>query len=448
MTTTTDEDELELEDQKKKAQQPIGKPIVGPTQAQTQGPASQPMPKPTAPSAPIGTPIGSQNIIPGVDSTNTPPSMPENAPTAQLPGAQSSIGGAIAPSAAQAVRNEGAGVNRVHGFGGGLLKALNGIGSAIAPGIMLNIPGTTMNQRGRVHDAEVQDREAQVAQEEQAKVGLQEAQARGADATAQQRMNRTPVTDKQGNTYYLDQAGLDKYAVSNAGNESKEGIASNRNDTQEDIASGKNTSAESIARGRETSQEKIARDRMESTERIAQGKNLVSTEVAKIRAQAGNDPNKLTMMMRTQKQQAQATLPAIDKALDETEKVAQLLGPGAGRWNQFMQGKIGISDPAFAHYADEIGMVSTAVTLAHARGRMSNELFEHFQKMFDAGKQAPENMIQALDVAKEWLGVYANMGEPGSPVGGGTGGGSNPVIHYKIQGGQLVPVPQTSNAGH
>lgn len=176
------------------------------------------------------------------------------------------------------------------------------------------------------------------------------------------------------------------------------------------------------------SEESIAADRMASAERIAKGRNLVSQENAKLKASMQNDPNALTNAMKTQKQQAQATLPEIEKAQDETEKVAGLLGPVQGRWNDFMQGKVGAPSPEFAHYADEIGMISTAVTLAHARGRMSNELFEHFQKMFDAGKQSPENMIQALNVAHEWLSGYANMGEPGSTVGGGrrgtaTGGG-------------------------
>src|SRR5262249_32470854 len=92
-------------------------------------------------------------------------------------------------------------------------------------------------------------------------------------------------------------------------------------------------------------------------------------------------------------------------------KVKGMLGPASGRWNDFWQGKVGANDPVFAHYKDEIAFVSTAVTLAHARGRMSNELFEHFQQMFDAGKQDAANMKEALTVAKEWLTGYANMGE-------------------------------------
>lgn len=182
-----------------------------------------------------------------------------------------------------------------------------------------------------------------------------------------------------------------------------------------DIATGKNETTKEVATGKNKTAEDITKERTASAERIATGRNLANKEIATIRASMANDPNKLTNTMKTMKQQAQATLPQIDKALDETEKVAGLLGPTEGRWNDFWQGKVGVSDPAYAHYKDEIGMVSTAVTLAHARGRMSNELFEHFQQMFDAGKQSPENMIQALNVAHEWLDGYAKMGDEAQP---------------------------------
>lgn len=193
---------------------------------------------------------------------------------------------------------------------------------------------------------------------------------------------------------------------------SAEKIATGREASQEKIAGGREASNERIAGMRTKSAEDIAKERSASAERIAAGHNLAMTEVARIRAASSDDPNKLTNTMKTMKQQAQSTLPGIDRALDETEKMASKLGPVEGRWNAFMTTDVGRADPEFSHYMDEIGMVSSAVTLAHARGRMSNELFEHFQKMFDAGKQAPENMIQALTVAKEWLTEYARMGEP------------------------------------
>jgi hypothetical protein len=207
-------------------------------------------------------------------------------------------------------------------------------------------------------------------------------------------------------------------------------VQEKKNEGAMDVQGEKGKTAEQIEKERTESTEKIAKERTESSERVAQGHDLVRGEVARIqaaaKAAAAKDPNALTNTMKTMKQQAQSTLPGIDRALDETEKVAGQLGPAEGRWNDFWQGKVGMADPQFAHYKDEIAMVSSAVTLAHARGRMSNELFEHFNKMFDAGKQAPANMIQALNVAKEWLGEYATMGETPAAAGAGQGGGATP----------------------
>ena len=199
--------------------------------------------------------------------------------------------------------------------------------------------------------------------------------------------------------------------------------ASGEKQTQEKIGSAekqttaKLASAEKQGTAKIKSAEDIATANRESRENIASGHDLAMTEIARIRAAGQNDPNKLTNTMKTMKQQAAATLPGIDRALDETERMANKLGPVEGRWNKFWTTDVGREDKEFAHYMDEVGMISSAVTLAHARGRMSNELFEHFQKMFNAGKQAPENMIAALDVAKEWLGEYAKMGEAPTPEG-------------------------------
>jgi hypothetical protein len=139
-------------------------------------------------------------------------------------------------------------------------------------------------------------------------------------------------------------------------------------------------------------------------------------DIAQMRVDAGNDPNKLTIQTKNIKQLAMSLLPHIDDALTETDGIAKELGPAAGRWNDFWQGKVGTANPAFASYKDDIGFLTTGITLAHARGRMSNELFEHFQQMFDAGKQDPENMKAAIKVAGKWMKDYASLGEPGSAI--------------------------------
>ena len=301
-------------------------------------------------------------------------------------------------------------------------KAGNIAGDVLAPGTMELIPGTELNKR---------------AQETTAEEQLANAQKR--ETTEEAVKQRPEIAEITGEMRATVEAAKDAAAL--AREKSKEGSA-------EKIATGKEGSAEKqthekvegqkdIATGKQKSAETIARENAESRERIAVGRNLAMTEAARIRAAQANDPNKLTNTMKTMKQQAQATLPGIERALNETEKVAGLLGPGEGRWNDFWSGKIGAGEndsnfTAFKHYKDEIGMVSSAVTLAHARGRMSNELFEHFEKMFDAGKQSAPNMIQALNVAHEWLSDYAKMGEEGAPGGAGVSGGAKAPPEGKV----------------
>jgi hypothetical protein len=254
--------------------------------------------------------------------------------------------------------------------------------------------------------------------------------------------DRVPVTLSNGTTYLLpqkdaekmmaaDQGNVTKAADTKATNESHEGIAADKNTSAEGIAAGKTASSEKIATGRNRSQEQIAKDRTESAERIAKGHDLTSTENARLRAESANDPDKLTNTMKTMKQQAAATLPKIGEAMDETEEVANLLGPGEGRWNNLMTSTVGSGNPKYEHYKDNIEMVTSAVTLAHARGRMSKELYDHFINMFDAGKKTPENMIQALTVAQDWLGDYAKMGDKpvtaAAPGAKKTGNGNTPL---------------------
>lgn len=244
----------------------------------------------------------------------------------------------------------------------------------------------------------------------QKKEESEEAQRAAQTKATEAGIETVPVTSANGQVYSVPRKDLEKYLANTNTNQTKVQTVGAQQAGATERTGMQQEGANTREAGKERSAEDIAKMRAESAEMIAKGHDLVSTEVARIRAAAGNDPNKLTNTMKTMKQQAQSTLPGISRALDETEQVANLLGPTAGRWNDFWQGRVGISDPRYAHYKDEIGMVSSAVTLAHARGRMSNELFEHFNKMFDAGKQAPENMIQALNVAQEWLTDYANMG--------------------------------------
>jgi hypothetical protein len=141
------------------------------------------------------------------------------------------------------------------------------------------------------------------------------------------------------------------------------------------------------------------------------------------RIAASADPNKPTTMTRNQAQLAQSILPHIGKLRQDIDNAAAVAGPVAGRWNTLYEGQGGFNDDpsgAFMRLRGDVGMFQSAVMLAHARGRMSNVLFEHFTKLFNLVQQDPQNAKILLDVGEEWLQGYANM------VGQGGGGGATP----------------------
>src|SRR5208283_144220 len=135
-----------------------------------------PQPATPAPAEAIGSPITSA-VPTGTPSEASlgkpilPPSQPAAAATAPEIGAVSpntGIGSMIqltpqTPSmpltgrpnydAYQTQLHNKAGVQNVHGFGGGLLRTLDAVGSAIMPNRMAEIPGTTIHHQGDINRA-------------------------------------------------------------------------------------------------------------------------------------------------------------------------------------------------------------------------------------------------------------------------------------------------------
>lgn len=423
MAAILEDDDLDLSEEERRRARPVGAPI-----------AAQPLRPPVAPQ-PIGTAISPDTVQmpqPAAVPLPTPNTVSGTGPLAPRPAAE------------RLTALQEKGLPQYHGakrFLDTLAGATN-IGSAIEAASGLGTVGykarTLAPAEAAAREEAKQIQEAGTERETEARAGHeagQEEEARARAEAARQGMENVIITGPGGVQYQVPRKDAERLLGTVVTQQEAGEREKGREETTKEVAQGKEASAEKIATGKEKSAEEIAKERTASAERVAQGRNLVSVEVAKIRADAANDPNKLTNTMKSMKQQAQATLPQIDKALDETEAVAGLLGPTEGRWNNFWQGKVGLAEPKYAHYKDEIAMVSTAVTLAHARGRMSNDLFEHFQKMFDAGKQAPENMIQALNVAKEWLTGYAAMGEtPATP--GAPGPGNKPKGTWNAKTGR------------
>jgi hypothetical protein len=211
-----------------------------------------------------------------------------------------------------------------------------------------------------------------------------------------------------------------------------EDIANIRAQSAQDIAGTKAASAETIAGDKGKNQSDLISQRSQAASDLEKQKQSGRKEIANMRASVqrelkadkGPAGSKVTPRIQAMADMAKSTLPHIDSLMAETKSVADLLGPAAGRYSEFMTGKVGAPNQRFAHYMDEVSFLDSAITLAHSQGRVSNLIYENFKRMFDSGKQSPENMMEALKVAKEWMTGYAQMGggeATPSPVAGGGG---------------------------
>lgn len=101
--------------------------------------------------------------------------------------------------------------------------------------------------------------------------------------------------------------------------------------------------------------------------------------------------------------------------LQEIDRLKDKLGPMAGRWNEFMQGKVGAVDPEMAGLRADLLMYSSAVALMHARGRLPENLREEFDRAINAPKQSAENLKAIISKIDQW--TSQNMKAMGSRSG-------------------------------
>ncbi|MGA9668242.1 MAG: hypothetical protein WBQ94_03490 [Terracidiphilus sp.] len=132
-----------------------------------------------------------------------------------------------------------------------------------------------------------------------------------------------------------------------------------------------------------------------------------------------NTTNTPTAQMRNTAQRAELVHQMVPEVLSNIDQNAKDLGPVMGRWNDFMQGRVGTDNPQFAQLRADLLLLSSSVALAHAQGRLPENLREEFDQMINAPKQTPENLksvIKEIDKA-----MVLN-----TQVMGGARGGSAP----------------------
>ena len=84
-----------------------------------------------------------------------------------------------------------------------------------------------------------------------------------------------------------------------------------------------------------------------------------------------------------------------------------------------MQGKVGAPNPQIAGLRADLTFLSSAVALAHAVGRLPENLRQEFDQMINAPQQSPENLVSILNHVGKWMGDNAQAMQGGAIGGGG-----------------------------
>lgn len=144
-------------------------------------------------------------------------------------------------------------------------------------------------------------------------------------------------------------------------------------------------------------------------------------------------PESPTGTVRTRGQMAQDVLqrlPAIEPMIERLDKEGKL-GPGAGRINDLITGKIGAGDPEFKQLADQLETTASAFSRLHLN---TEKGLQPFFQMLNSGKLTAANLRAGLKTIKDWSETYARTGAGNQPGQGGPAVGTV-EDGYRFKGG-------------
>ena len=117
-------------------------------------------------------------------------------------------------------------------------------------------------------------------------------------------------------------------------------------------------------------------------------------------------PPKPTSSMLNRGQMASSILentPALQK---EVQSLADKVGPGAGRWNDYWVNKGGVNDPAYAGLQQDLKLYASAISMSHFGAGAPLDFTNALEKDFSAA-QSPEDLQARIQHADVWLQGYA-----------------------------------------
>lgn len=142
-----------------------------------------------------------------------------------------------------------------------------------------------------------------------------------------------------------------------------------------------------------------------------------------------------TSTTQTMRESAPGVITFVDKIAPKIDKLQDELGPGAGRWNAFWTGKVGVSNPDLAGLRTDVALLTTKLMRMHVGARGGSQMLEHFTNLVDTAKQDPANLKAALSEIRDYAVTVEHEGAPngGAQGGGQTSQGNAPPPGAKIR---------------
>jgi hypothetical protein len=79
------------------------------------------------------------------------------------------------------------------------------------------------------------------------------------------------------------------------------------------------------------------------------------------------------------------------------------LGVVGSRWNDFIAGKVGASDPDFQALRTNMGLLSTKLMQAHVGSKGSEQMLEHFKELADYRITDAKTLLSALSAEHKYM---------------------------------------------
>lgn len=126
---------------------------------------------------------------------------------------------------------------------------------------------------------------------------------------------------------------------------------------------------------------------------------------------------------------ARGVVSHIDDIIDEIHEADRrgLIGPIAGRWSDFLAGKVGSTgdaenDALLGSMRADLKLLTSGTVMTHFQSRGGQGMVENFQKLLDSGKMSADQLVSAIGAMRNWLDTYAK-----NPATTGTGSSADPL---------------------